>query len=193
MLRVVAAGLLVLSWSPAGAAPRAPLPGIVITGGKLSVDVRELPLSVIVTDIADRTGIELHTEGTQDATRVSDRFTDLPFADGLARLLKAAPGSVIVRSHERGYGGIHALYLIQNKGETTAFPRAAPASMEDLRRAIEALPGQEASPEGRQTSEQTQRPAAQPTGSPAGSVNRAWNLDRLLQEAGGDAAHQPRH
>lgn len=172
-----------------GATARAepgPSAGITIEDGSLSVDLREVPLASVVTDIATRTGIVLHMENGRALPRVTARFSHLPFAEGLTRLLKHAPGSLVVRNEQRGYAGVAALYVIASRGEAGPLPQAPPATMEDIRHSIEALPRRAESPDVRQAYDAARAPPPGTVGPavPSRSVQRAQNLDRLLRDIG---------
>ena len=87
----------------------APLAGITLDKGSLSIDLQDVPLATVVTDIATRSGIKLHMENAAALPRVTAHFTGLPFAEGLARLLKTAPGSLVVRNGKLVAGGERTL------------------------------------------------------------------------------------
>lgn len=168
----------------AHAAETAPLAGITLAKDCLSVNLQEVPLAAVVTAIADRSGIELHMENAAQLPRVTARFTDVPFAEGLARLLKTVPGSLVVRGGKRGYGGVSGLYVIGSQGQAAPLPTAAPPSMEDIRRNIESLGPRAVSPDVRQAYEAALAPL-HGNAAPSPSARRARNLDNMLREIGG--------
>jgi hypothetical protein len=172
-----------------GASSRAehvpPLAGVTIVDGRLSVELHDAPLAAVVTDIAARTGIVLHMDQARALPRVTARFSDLPFAEGLTRLLKAAPGSLVVGNAKRGYAGVAALYVIAGQGEAGPLPQPPPATMEDLRRSIEALPVHEARPDIRQAYDAALEPPPAAPAEPAPAVQSAQQLDNALRAIGG--------
>ena len=182
--RLICIAWLLAAWSMTRAVEPAPLAGITLDKGSLSVDLQDVPLATVVTDIATRSGIKLHMENAAALPRVTAHFTSLPFAEGLARLLKTAPGSLVVRNGKRGYGGVTGLYVIASQGQVGPLATPAPATVADIRRSIATLQAREVSPALRQAYDDALAPA-QDQAAQSRSLRRAQNLDSLLREIGG--------
>ena len=182
---------LVATHSLGQAAEIAPLAGITLNKGRLSVELQDIPLAMVVTDIAARSGIDLHLEDAAALPRVTAHFSDVPFAEGLARLLKNAPGSLVVRNADGGYGGVTALYVIasQARSEPRSTPAPTTATLEDIRRSITSLQAREMSPGLRQAYDDARAPV-QDEMARARSLQRTQNLDSLLKEIGGATAQE---
>ena len=171
-------------WSMARATETAPLAGVTLDKGNLSVDLKDVPLAEIVTDIAARSGIVLHLENAAALPRITAHFTGLPFAEGLTRLLKTVPGSLVVRNGKRSYGGVTALYVIASQGQAGPLATHAPATLENIRRSIATLQTRQMSPELRQAYDDAAAPT-QDEAAQSRSLQRTQNLDSLLREIGG--------
>ncbi len=185
-IRIICIACWLAMWSMARATETAPLAGITLDKGNLSVDLKDAPLATVVTDIAARSGIVLHLENAAALPRITAHFTALPFAEGLTRLLKTVPGSLVVRNSKRGYGGVTALYVIASQGQAGPLATQAPATLEDIQRSIATLQTHEMSPELRQAYDDAAAPA-QDEAAQSRSLQRTQNLDSLLREIGGAA------
>lgn len=166
------------------AADIAPLAGITLHRGTLSVDLQDAPLAMVMTDIATRSGIDLRMENAAALPHVTAHFSDLPFAQGLARLLKNAPGSLVVTSKKGGYGGVTALHVIASQARhEPPSTTSTPATLEDIRSSITTLQARELSPGLRQAHDDARAPA-QDAMAQARSLRRTQDLDSLLKEIG---------
>lgn len=166
------------------AADIAPLAGITLHRGTLSVDLQDAPLAMVMTDIATRSGIDLRMENAAALPHVTSHFSDLPFAEGLARLLKNAPGSLVVTSKKGGYGGVTALHVIASQARhEPPSTTSTPATLEDIRSSITTLQARELSPGLRQAHDDARAPA-QDAMAQARSLRRTQDLDSLLKEIG---------
>jgi hypothetical protein len=172
------------------AAENEPLAGITLDSGRLSVELRDAPLAMVVTDIAARSGIQLHLENAAALPRITAHFTDLPFAEGLAQLLKSAPGSLVVRNANGGYGGVTSLYVIASKARPEPHSAATPipATLDDIRRSITDLQAREMSPGLRQAYDDARAPAHDEMAQ-VRSLQRTQDLDSLLKEIGSTTAN----
>ena len=184
--RLICTAWMLATWSMTRAVEPAPLAGNTLDKGSMSDQLQDVPLATVVTDIATRSGIKLHMENAAALPRVTAHFTGLPFAEGLARLLKTAPGSLVVRNGKRGYGGVTGLYVIASLGQLGPPPTPVPAAatLEDIRRSIATLQAREVSPALRQAYDDALAPAPDEAVQ-SRSLRRAQNLDSLLREIGG--------
>lgn len=66
--------------------------GITLTYGHRSVELLDVPLAMVMTDVGARTGIALHMENASALPRVTSYFSDMLFAEGLSAAIEAAAG-----------------------------------------------------------------------------------------------------
>lgn len=188
LIRLLNLACIATTGSMVMAADIAPLAGITLHQGTLSVDLQDAPLAMVMTDIATRSGIDLRMENAAALPHVTAHFSALPFAEGLARLLKNAPGSLVVTSKKGGYGGVTALHVIASQAlqEPRSTMPPTPATLDDIRSSITTLQAREISPALRQAYDDARAPAPDAMAQ-ARSLQRTQNLDSLLKEIGSAA------
>lgn len=188
LIRLLNLAYIATTCSMVVAADITPLASITLHQGTLSVDLQDAPLAMVMTDIATRSGIDLRMENAAALPHVTAHFSGLPFAEGLARLLKNAPGSLVVTKKKGGYGGVTALHVIasQARYEPRSTATSTPATLEDIRSSITTLQAHEISPGLRQAHDDARAPA-QDAMAQARSLRRTQDLDSLLKEIGSAA------
>lgn len=104
-------------------APQPAPPNIKISGDAqaLSVEAQEQELSAVLEKIASVTQIEIKHAESIPSRRVSVRFTALPVAEGLRRVLRTAevPGYMLITTQERDRERVQRLVFLPDDGNTS--------------------------------------------------------------------------
>jgi hypothetical protein len=131
------AGLAVGAPRAGAQAPAAPTADVTVRDGRVSLDVRDVPLGELLRLIGERAGVRMNVDG-RFATPVTRAFTEVPLESAIRRLARGHSLSFAYAApaDRGGRPRLAEVWVIEG---TPAAPRAAPAVRAERARRLQVV------------------------------------------------------